>query len=267
MASPLNISPNQRELNLETSLNGNLGGDSQALNSEKLHKVLARIGYGSRRSCELLIEQNRVEVNGALAVVGARVDVNNDVVKVDGKVVGVRPDLVYYLLNKPSGFISSVADPQGRPTVIDLVPSDTRVYPIGRLDLDSEGLLILTNDGELTNLIAHPSHGVEKEYLVSLHREVSEKALSRLRNGVLLEDGITAPARVTKLSSTLIRITIHEGRNRQVRRMCDALGYKVLRLIRIRIGPIRDTKLKQGQWRMLEHSEVINLREAARLSE
>lgn len=267
MASPININLNQPDLNAETSFDSNSESDSQVLNSEKLHKVLARIGYGSRRTCELIIEQKRVEVNGALAVVGARVDVNNDIVKVDGKVVGVRPDFVYYLLNKPSGFISSVADPQGRPTVIDLVPNETRVYPIGRLDLDSEGLLILTNDGELTNLIAHPSHGVEKEYLVSLHRDVSEKAINRLRNGVLLDDGITAPAKVTKLSSTLIRISIHEGRNRQVRRMCDALGYKVLRLIRIRIGPIRDARLKQGEWRVLEHSEVIRLREAATLSE
>jgi 23S rRNA pseudouridine2605 synthase len=267
MASPLNINFNHPDFNSETPVNRNPDGDSQVLNSEKLHKVLARIGYGSRRTCELIIEQKRVEVNGVLAVVGARVDVKNDVVKVDGKVVGVRPDLVYYLLNKPPGFISSVADPQGRPTVINLVPNETRVYPIGRLDLDSEGLLILTNDGELTNLITHPSHGVEKEYLVSLHRDISEKAINRLRNGVLLEDGITAPAKVTKLSSNLIRISIHEGRNRQVRRMCDELGYKVLRLIRIRIGPIRDSRLRQGEWRMLEHSEVINLREAATVSE
>lgn len=240
-----------------------LDSKSASVRSEKLHKVLARAGYGSRRSCELIIEQGRVLVNGVTAQVGLRVDVERDEVVVDGKIVGVHPELVYFLLNKPAGFISSVADPQGRPTVVDLVPNDTRVYPIGRLDLDSEGLLILTNDGDLTNLVAHPTHGVEKEYLVNVDRQITDRNLNRLRHGILLEDGITAPARVTKLSETLIRISIHEGRNRQVRRMCEELGYKVLRLVRIRIGPIRDSNLRQGEWRVLEPEEIIALRNAA----
>ncbi len=227
--------------------------------TEKLHKILARIGYGSRRSCEIMIADGRVEVNGRIAQVGARVNVETDLVKVDGEIVGVRPDLVYMLLNKPQGFISSVSDPRGRPTVLDLVQNTTRVFPVGRLDIDSEGLLILTNDGDLTNLVTHPSHGVEKEYLVQLDRNISEKAVTHLRNGVELEDGITAPAKATRLSETLIRITIHEGRNRQVRRMCELLGYKVIRLARTRIGPIRDGKLKQGEWRYLKAEEVAAL--------
>lgn len=259
------------EQNLETmtySLNDSdrIDPRNDSIRSEKLHKVLARAGYGSRRSCELLIEQGRVLVNGTKAQVGLRVEIESDEVAVDGKIVGVHPDLVYFLLNKPAGFISSVADPQGRPTVVDLVPRDTRVYPIGRLDLDSEGLLILTNDGDLTNLVAHPTHGVEKEYLVNLDRYITERNANKLRNGIVLEDGITAPAKVTKLSETLIRISIHEGRNRQVRRMCEELGYKVLRLVRIRIGPIRDSSLRQGEWRALELDEIIALRNAARSS-
>lgn len=231
--------------------------------SEKLQKVLARVGFGSRRTCELFIEDGRVKVNGITALIGSRVNVQVDEVRVDGEIVGIRPDLVYYLLNKPVGFISSVTDPHGRATVVDLVPNNTRVFPIGRLDLDSEGLLILTNDGDLTNLVTHPSNGVDKEYLVHLEGELSERAISRLRNGVQLEDGVTAPAKVTKLSSSLIKIVIHEGRNRQVRRMCEVLGYKVLRLVRTRIGPIRDPKLRQGHWRELEAREVIELRKSA----
>lgn len=233
--------------------------------SEKLQKVLARIGFGSRRTCEMLIEDGRAQVNGVTAQVGSRIVAEVDEVRVDGEVVGVRPDLVYYLLNKPAGFISSVTDPQGRPTVVDLVPDVVRVFPVGRLDLDSEGLLIITNDGDLTNLVTHPSRGVDKEYLVHLDAEVSERAISRLRKGVQLDDGLTAPAKVTKLSSSLIKIVIHEGRNRQVRRMCETLGYRVLRLIRTRIGPIRDSKLQQGHWRELEASEVIELRNMASL--
>ena len=231
--------------------------------TEKLHKVLARIGYGSRRSCENMIAEGRVELNGQVAQIGARVNVDADSVKVDGELVGVRPDFVYILLNKPSGYISSVTDPLGRPTVTDLVPTDVRIFPVGRLDYDSEGLLILTNDGDLTNSVTHPSHGVDKEYLVHVDGPISEKAIARLRRGVELEDGMSAPAKVGKVSDDLIRITIHEGRNRQVRRMCEAVGYKVVRLARTRIGPIRDQRLRQGEWRFLELSEVVALRNAA----
>ncbi|NNN19865.1 MAG: rRNA pseudouridine synthase [Acidimicrobiaceae bacterium] len=234
--------------------------------TEKLHKVLARSGYGSRRSCENMISDGLVEVNGATAQVGARVNIELDSVKVSGEIVGIRPDLVYIILNKPKGIISSVSDPQGRPTAVDLVPCETRIYPVGRLDFDSEGLLLLTNDGDLTNLITHPSNGVEKEYLVQVDRAISEKAISKLRNGVELGDGISAPAKLTKLSETLIRIVIHEGRNRQVRRMFEVVGFRVVRLVRTRVGPIRDSNLRQGEWRVLNPEEVVELRNEASTS-
>lgn len=210
-----------------------------------------------------MIAAGRVEVNGVVAILGARVNTEKDEISVDGKSVGIRPDLVYILLNKPNGYISSVSDPLGRPTVLNLVTISTRIYPIGRLDFESEGLLILTNDGDLTNLITHPSNGIEKEYLANLDRPISDRSVARLRRGVVLEDGITAPAKVGKVSDTLIRITIHEGRNRQVRRMCDAVGFKVLRLVRTRIGPIRDQHLSPGQWRFLDNAEIIGLRDSS----
>lgn len=245
------------------SLHENAASSRTPERSEKLHKVMARIGYGSRRACEVMISQRRVQVNGMVADVGARVDVLHDEVRVDGDTVGVRPDLVYFLLNKPSGFVSAVNDPQGRPTVTSLIQRPERIYPIGRLDLDSEGLLILTNDGDLTYLITHPSRGVEKEYLVELNGSIGEKALNKMRHGLELEDGITAPARVTKLSRNVIKVVIHEGRNRQIRRMCEAVGLGVERLVRTRIGSVRDSKLKQGEWRELTVGEVSELRQAA----
>lgn len=238
--------------------------DSQ--HTEKVQKVLARIGYGSRRTCEGLVEDGRITINGELVNIGARVDIENDELRVDGKIVGIRPELVYYLLNKPSGYISSVTDPFKRPTIVDLVPSDNRVFPVGRLDLDTEGLIILTNDGDLTNLITHPSAGVEKEYLVHLSRDVSDKTVNKMRRGVPLEDGITAPAKISHLSGSVIKVVIHEGRNRQVRRMCEFYGFNVLRLVRIRIGPIRDGNLPPGKWRNLSYEEVIQLRESTKKS-
>lgn len=245
-------------------MNGSSSSANQRVDgSEKLHKVLARVGYGSRRTCESIIAEGRVEVNGELAQIGVRVNPDLDEVKVDGVVIGIGPNLVYILLNKPAGYISSVSDPQGRQTVLDLVPLEERIFPVGRLDLESEGLLLLTNDGDLANLITHPSHGVEKEYLVHVDRAITDKVIARLRNGVALEDGMTAPAKVGRVSPDLIRITIHEGRNRQIRRMCEALGYRVIRLVRTRIGPIRDSNLRQGEWRRLTASEVVALRNHA----
>ncbi len=244
-------------------MNGPSSANRPADRSEKLHKVLARVGYGSRRTCESIIAEGRVEVNGELAQIGVRVNHDFDEVTVDGVVIGIRPDLVYVLLNKPAGYISSVSDPQGRRTVLDLVPVEKRIFPVGRLDLESEGLLVLTNDGDLTNLITHPSHGVEKEYLVHVDWAISDKAIARLRNGVALEDGLTAPAKVGRVAPDAIRITIHEGRNRQIRRMCESLGYRVVRLVRTRIGPIRDTSLRPGEWRRLTAGEVVALRNHA----
>jgi 23S rRNA pseudouridine2605 synthase len=229
---------------------------------EKLQKVLARAGVASRRAVELLILEGRVSVNGVVAEVGQRVDVDIDVLEVDGALVAAAPGLVHYLLHKPAGVVTTASDPQGRPVVVDLVPDDPRVFPVGRLDADTEGLLLLTNDGELTHRITHPSHGVEKEYLASVEGTPSRAALRKLREGVPLEDGVTAPAKASLVAPNVLRLTIHEGRNRQVRRMCDAVGHPVVRLVRTRIGPITDTTLKAGEWRSLSVDEVAALARA-----
>ncbi len=233
-----------------------------AATGERLQKVLALRGWGSRRVCEELIASGRVMVNGEVAVLGRRVETDTDTVDVDGVPIGLRPDIVYYLLNKPSGVITTASDPQGRPTVVELVPDEPRVFSVGRLDADTEGLLLLTNDGVLANLIGHPSHGVEKEYLASVDGNVPNNLLRRLREGIELDDGITAPARASQISPGLLRITIHEGRNRQVRRMCEAIGFPVQRLVRVRIGPLRDATLAPGEWRALAQEEVRQLAEA-----
>lgn len=230
---------------------------------ERLQKVLATRGWGSRRVCEDLIAEGRVTVNGEVAVLGRRVDVERDLVAVDGVPVGTRPGLVYYLLNKPEGVVTTASDPQGRPTVVDIVPAEPRVFPVGRLDIGTEGLLLLTNDGELANRLTHPSHGVEKEYLAEVDGTVQGGELRVLREGVELEDGMTAPAKVSQPEPGVLRITIHEGRNRQVRRMCEAVGHPVRRLVRVRIGSLRDAGLRPGQWRELTQAEVRALVESA----
>ncbi len=228
----------------------------------RLQKVLARVGFGSRRVCEELIADGLVTVNGEVAELGRRVDPLHDRVAVDGVPVGVRPDTVHYLLNKPAGVVTTASDTHGRPTVVDLVPETPRAFPVGRLDMDTEGLILLTNDGDLANRISHPSHGVEKEYLAEVAVGPSRAALRSLRQGVELDDGLTAPAKVALVAPTLVRLTIHEGRNRQVRRMLEAVGHPVLRLIRTRIGPIRDQRLAPGTWRELTTAEVRDLEEA-----
>jgi 23S rRNA pseudouridine2605 synthase len=231
---------------------------------ERLQKVLARVGYGSRRTCEELIGEGRVTVNGEVAVLGRRVNVESDLVKVDGAPVGVLPGLVYYLLNKPAGVVTTADDPEGRPSVLELVPAEPRVFSVGRLDLLTEGLLILTNDGNLAQLLAHPSFGVEKEYLAEVRGVPSPAELRRLREGVVLDDGeTTAPARVASVAPGVIRLVIHEGRNRQVRRMCESIGHPVLRLVRTRIGPLSDRSLHPGAWRDLSSKEVRSLAESA----
>lgn len=230
---------------------------------ERLQKVLARIGIGSRRVCEDLIADGVVTVNGEVAELGRRVDPEVDVVAVNGVIVGVRPGLVHLLLHKPSGVITTADDPQGRPTVLELVPAEPRVFPVGRLDLETEGLLLLTNDGDLAHRLTHPSFGVEKEYVAHVDGEVTRGELRMLREGVVLEDGPTAPAKAALLGPGVIRLTIHEGRNRQVRRMCEAVGHPVKRLIRTRIGPLADRKLKPGQWRALTSDELRALERAA----
>ena len=203
-------------------------------------------------------------VDGDVATLGRRVEAATARVEVDGALVPVAPDLVYYLLNKPDGVVTTAEDPQGRPTVLGLVPNEPRVYPVGRLDLHTEGLLVLTNDGVLSQLLTHPSHGVLKEYVAEVDGGTPVPgALRALRRGVELDDGLTAPAEVGVLGPGVLRLTIHEGRNRQVRRMCDAVGHPVRRLVRTRIGPLRDTGLAPGRWRVLTPAEVRALAGAA----
>ena len=231
-----------------------------AADGERLQKVLARVGLGSRRVCEELIGEGRVTVDGAVAELGCRVNVESARIEVDGAPVGVRPGLVYYLLNKPAGVVTTASDPHDRPTVVDLVPDDPRVFPVGRLDAQTEGLLLLTNDGDLAHRLTHPSFGVDKEYLAEVEGRPPPAAVRRLREGVVLEDGRTAPARAVLVDASVLRITIHEGRNRQVRRMCEAVGYPVARLVRTRIGPLVDRSLAPGSHRTLVAEEMQALR-------
>lgn len=237
--------------------------DAMSADGIRLQKVLARIGIGSRRVCEEMIAEGRVTVNGVVADLGRRVDVDSDHVEIDGVPIGVRPGLVHYLLNKPAGVVTTAEDPQGRPTVLELVPDEPRVFPVGRLDMDTEGLLLLTNDGDLTHRLTHPSFGVEKEYIASVEGTPTRAALRSLREGIELSDGMTAPAEIALLAPGVLRLTIHEGRNRQVRRMCEAIGHPVTRLVRSRIGPLADRRLKPGAWRSLTPDELRSLERAA----
>jgi 23S rRNA pseudouridine2605 synthase len=230
---------------------------------DRLQKVMARVGVGSRRVCEELIVDGRVTVNGEIPVLGRRVAPAADRVELDGVPLPIQTDLVHYLVNKPPGVVSTAEDTHGRPTVVALVPETPRVFPVGRLDMDSEGLMILTNDGELTHRLTHPSFGVPKEYLVQVEGEPSSGAVRHLREGVELDDGPTAPARVAVVAPGLLRIVIHEGRNRQVRRMCESVGHPVVRLVRTRIGPITDPSLGPGSFRPLSFDEVRALSSAA----
>jgi 23S rRNA pseudouridine2605 synthase len=239
-------------------------GEPELFEGERLQKVLAASGLASRRVCEDLIAEGRVRVNGEVAILGRRIDPEVDLVEVDGAPVPLQTGLVHYLLNKPRGVLSTADDPQGRPTVVELVPPEPRVFPVGRLDGDTEGLLILTNDGPLTHRLTHPSFGVEKEYVAEVEGRPSPAAVRRLREGVELEDGMTAPARVALTPPNVLILVIHEGRNRQVRRMCEAVGHPVVRLVRTRIGPIVDRRLKPGAWRPLTLDEVRALGKASK---
>ncbi|MBV8386029.1 MAG: rRNA pseudouridine synthase [Acidimicrobiia bacterium] len=236
---------------------------SSGSEGERLQKVLARAGYGSRRACEELIEDGRVIVDGEVASLGQRVDTSSQRVEVDGVTVSADPDVVYYLLNKPAGVVTTSSDTHGRPTVVDLVPDEPRVFSVGRLDADTEGLLLLTNDGDLAHRLTHPSFGIEKEYLAEVEGTPKPAAITKLRRGVELEDGPTAPAKVSQVEPNVLRITIHEGRNRQVRRMCEEVGHPVVRLVRTRIGPLAERRLKPGEWRALSAAEIRALQTAA----
>jgi 23S rRNA pseudouridine2605 synthase len=228
----------------------------------RLAKYLAHAGVASRRASEQIIAAGRVRVRGQVVTDPAR-DVDDTVeVTVDGVAITAAetPRLVY-ALNKPPGVVSTARDPQGRPTVVDYVNDNERLYPVGRLDVDTTGLILLTNDGELANRLTHPRYGVEKTYRVKVVKPpVKPQALELLRNGVQLDDGMTAPARVRRVKADTIEITIREGRNRQVRRMIEAVGHRVHSLQRVAFGPLRLGGLPEGQHRRLNPRELESLR-------
>jgi 23S rRNA pseudouridine2605 synthase len=234
---------------------------------ERLQKYLARCGVASRRASEQIITSGRVRVNGQKAFeLGTTVDPDEDRVEVDGWAVVPPTTLSYVALNKPIGVVSTASDPRGRRTVLDLVPDDARLFPVGRLDYDSEGLILLTDDGDLAMRLTHPRHSVEREYRALLKGEVSDAILSRLSAGIELDGKLTAPAtferRETHPDGVWVRVVLHEGRNRQIRRMVEAVGLKVVRLVRVRVGSLRLGSLPPGGWRRLSAAEVAALRGA-----
>jgi 23S rRNA pseudouridine2605 synthase len=236
--------------------------------SERLNKYLARSGVASRRAADALIASGSVLVNGRRPPPdGMLVEPGSDRVEVGGRTIEPPARHTYLALNKPAGYITTAADPGSRPTIQDLVTAATRVFPVGRLELETRGLLLLTDDGELANRLAHPRHKVGKEYLAMVDGVPAESDLKALRAGVQLEDGRTAPAEVELISSvrgrSQLRLVINEGRNRQVRRMLEAVGHPVRDLQRTGFGPLRLGRLKEGDWRRLRQPEVEALRKAA----
>ena len=238
---------------------------------QRLQKVLSQAGIASRRAAEKLIADGRVSVNGATVTeMGTKADLGADDIRVDGRRIKAAERSRYVLLNKPAGYVSTRSDPQRRQTVIDLLPGVREyVYPVGRLDYDTEGLLLLTNDGDLAAMLTHPRHGVERTYEAKVAGMPDDVALARLRKGIPLDGRRTLPADVSLINKGsrnrdgILLMTIREGRNRQVRRMCEAVGHPVRELRRTRIGPIQDRRLKPGEWRELRSDEVMALRKSA----
>ena len=234
--------------------------------SERIQKVMAQQGVCSRRAAEQLIEQGRVKVNGHPVSLGDKMDPARDVLSVDGQRVYVprRTEKYYYMLNKPRGYVTTVSDELGRKTVMDLVRDiDARLYPVGRLDKDSEGLLLLTNDGAFANALTHPRHAYSKKYRVTIRGKVDDSALLQLREGIDLDGRMTAPCDGTVLTAeenrTVLEFVLHEGRNRQIRRMCEAVDLEVIRLKRIAVGSLQLGMLPAGKWRELTDNEVQKL--------
>jgi 23S rRNA pseudouridine2605 synthase len=226
----------------------------------RLAKFLADAGVASRRASEELIRSGRVRVDGEVATDPARSVEGDERVEVDGRAVQGPSDRVVYAVNKPAGVVSTARDPQGRTTVVELVPTAFRLYPVGRLDADTTGLILLTNDGELAHRLTHPKFEVPKTYRAQVSRPpVREAELAALRRGVELEDGVTAPATVKRVGVNVLELTIHEGRNRQVKRMCEAVGHPVRRLQRIRFGSLALGDLKVGAYRQLTDAEIDRL--------
>ncbi len=230
----------------------------------RLNKYLASLGVASRRKVDEMIEQGRIEVNGSpIKTLGFKVDPSKDKVKVDGKLVAEPEKLVYIALNKPIGVVSTALDELGRETVLDLVEVPERVYPVGRLDQESHGLILLTNDGALAQKLTHPKFHIPKTYEVLIQGMVDVWQLNKLKNGVILKDGKTAPADVEILSEkdnrVLLKIVLHEGKNRQIRRMCAAIKLNLLDLKRVAMGPVELANLAEGKWRYLTDQETAQL--------
>ena len=239
---------------------------------ERLQKILASAGYGSRRSCEELILANRVTVNGQPVHLGSKADIHKDQIKLDGKLIKPPEAFQYIALYKPRGVISAVSSPDPRQTVTDLVPVNAHLYPVGRLDVDSEGLILMTNDGDLANQLTHPRYEHEKEYRVLLARHPDEKQLSAWRYGVVLEDGYhSSPVQVEIEShsgkGTWVRVVMKEGRKRQIRDTCRQIGLPVVNIIRVRIGNLHLGTLKIGQWRPLTPAEIKSLKSPAKTTQ
>lgn len=228
----------------------------------RLQKFLAKAGVASRRASEKLILEGKVMVNDKIVnELGTKVDPKVDLVKVNNKVCKIEENYVYIKMNKPIGVLTTVKDPYGRPTVMDILKNvDTRVYPVGRLDMDSEGLLLLTNDGQATFKLTHPKFEIPKTYIVCVKGPIQNGAITRLENGIMLEDGLTYPAEIKVFkvdkNSSKLSIKIHEGRNRQIRRMFEAVGHRVISLKRTQIGSISINELKSGQWCYMSKKEI-----------
>ena len=232
---------------------------------ERLQKILSQAGITSRRAAETLITSGRVTVNGTvITLLGAKADPSTDIITLDGKPVKVQINKIYILLNKPSGYVTTLSDPDGRHIITEIIKDiPERLFPVGRLDFNTEGLLLLTNDGDWANRLAHPSNEVVKEYLVKVRGGVNTEVLTKLAKGVKLDDGWTAPAKVELIKTvdknSWLSISIHEGRYRQVRRMCEAVGLLVARLTRTKYGDLQIGTLKVGEYRHLTQSEVKSL--------
>jgi 23S rRNA pseudouridine2605 synthase len=235
---------------------------------ERLQKILSQAGIASRRASEQLMLDGRVTVNGTtVRELGTKADPHRDDIRVDGSRIKLVERRLYILLNKPRGYVSTRSDPERRPTVIDLLRGvRDYVYPVGRLDFDSEGLLILTNDGDLAAKLTHPRHGVARVYEARVLGVPDDHDLDRLQKGVVVDGHKTGPADVKTLGPGHLRVVVREGRNRQVRKMCDAIGHPVTSLRRVAMGPIQDTRLKLGHWRELSEAEVKRLRAATEAS-
>ncbi len=233
----------------------------------RLNKFLAEAGVASRRSSESIIREGRVRINGEVVTdLATDVDVELDRVQVDEREVILKQKNVYVLLHKPRKYVTTVKDEKGRDSVVDLVKISERVFPVGRLDYDTTGLLLLTNDGELAYRLMHPKFGVDKTYVVLLSKKISEGELQKLRRGVMLVDGKTSPCKAVKMGKEMVAVTIHEGRNKQVKRMFRKLGYKVRELHRTAFGSLQLGRLKYGAWRYLKPNEVQILRKLVGLA-